>query len=233
MERLTYTKEQKEQEGIGAICYLSPTLTKQFEEKLAAYEDTSLSPADIAAMQAENQRLQGERDTLERMAAGYCQAKNDAQADYNKLLALQNRTANELTALKGQIERGEYVRVLHIPCGKMLYMLWDKKIVRFKYRGVRGAYACGTTITPTYRKVLFEDVTINGYLIRKGDERMFTSGDIGKTMFFSRKDALTALLTGACTNCKHAYEDAYTSDACKACPSNPLTEESARAALKP
>jgi hypothetical protein len=97
MERLTYTKEQKEALGIAVVCYLSPTLTKQFEERLSAYEDTALSPADIAALQAENKRLTEENASLVKLVDYDTKAMTSTEKENAACWA-------ELAALKGQVE---------------------------------------------------------------------------------------------------------------------------------
>lgn len=76
-------------------------LYQDYAIRLSAYEDTNLTPTDIAALQAENKRLRETNSMLE----------NDlANANMN----LEHIEA-ELTDLRGQIERGEIVRVVKCP----------------------------------------------------------------------------------------------------------------------
>jgi ABC-type phosphate transport system auxiliary subunit len=48
-------------------------------------ERSQLTPADIAALQADNKRLQADNATLEKAAAGYCEAMNEAQSENKRL----------------------------------------------------------------------------------------------------------------------------------------------------
>lgn len=90
---------------------------------------------------------------------------------------------------------GRLIVIPSIPYNKTLYWLWDGKIVRFKYRGINGGCVTSQGFMVTCKMVLVEDVTINGYLIKAGNERWFYHVNIGETIFFIRKEAEAKLKT--------------------------------------
>jgi len=47
MKRLTFTKEERIEHGVGYLTYLSPEKMKIFDKRLSEYEDTGLTPDEI------------------------------------------------------------------------------------------------------------------------------------------------------------------------------------------
>lgn len=47
MDRLTPTREWREQEGIGYALCLKPEICGAYDERIAAYEDTGLTPDEV------------------------------------------------------------------------------------------------------------------------------------------------------------------------------------------
>jgi hypothetical protein len=98
VERLIY----KEKWGYGPAgriqMYGDVSAADNAFKRLYEYEDTGLTPEEITAMQAENQRLRDANRALE----------NDLT---NATMNLEHTEA-DLSALRGQIERGEMERVV-------------------------------------------------------------------------------------------------------------------------
>lgn len=98
-------------------------------------------------------------------------------------------------------KQGKILIVPQIPKNKTLYWMWGNEIMPVIYRGITGCVVdnngkphivCEMVTTKdrifveTYRRKPVE------HIIKKGEKRYFYADDIGKTIFFTRKEAKEA-----------------------------------------
>lgn len=95
----------------GNSCKECPIQTAY--DRLAAYERTNLSPSDITALQAENKRLEQQAAATRPMYDELLENRNEWIRLHAKATEENRQLKAELSDLRGQIERGEMVRV---PC---------------------------------------------------------------------------------------------------------------------
>lgn len=59
-ERLTFTAEQREADNLGDAQYFSPEMCAKIDKRLFEYENTGLTPDEIAALRAELDAFKGD-----------------------------------------------------------------------------------------------------------------------------------------------------------------------------
>lgn len=169
MERLT---ERDENGNVHFINYIRDK--DIIPDRIAAYEDTGLTPEEI----------------------------NELQEKHEALLDGANNAYGMYREYKDAEEQGLLIKLPEIKLYKTLYWIWGNEIMPVKYMGIH--HGCVDEFKKYHvvcRMHTKKDRTfIHGkksFTYKTGDERYFYVDDIGKTVFLTREEAEEALKGGS------------------------------------